>query len=77
MKMTNIVELKVDSRLDIKAENVLKGALDANLQTVVLIGYDEDGNIYMASSYGHIEDTNMLVDVAKKEVMELWSSRND
>lgn len=71
-----LVELPVDSRLDIKGNKVLDEARKHGLKHCVLIGWDEEGGMYFASSYGHLEDTNMQLDLAKWEVKKIWESRD-
>lgn len=48
--MGEVVVLDIVTRLDIPAERVLQAALDAGLQSVVVVGYDADGEEYFASS---------------------------
>lgn len=50
MNEDNIVELGCITRLDIPPEKILSRAIDADLQSVVIVGYDQDGNEYFASS---------------------------
>ena len=45
-----IIELDNITSLDIPVERVLRKADDANLSMVVVIGYDQDGEEYFASS---------------------------
>ena len=45
-----IIELGNVTSLDIPVERVLRKADEANLQSVVVIGYDQDGEEYFASS---------------------------
>jgi hypothetical protein len=45
-----IVELNTITTLDIPAERILRRALDADLDRVLVIGYDTEGNEYFASS---------------------------
>lgn len=48
-----IIPLNCQTTLDLPPKKVLQGALDANLQSVLIIGLDEDANPYYASSLGH------------------------
>ncbi|MBV5327094.1 MAG: hypothetical protein JZU65_05565 [Chlorobium sp.] len=45
-----IITLDVTTSLDIPSERVLRAALDRNLQGVVILGKEQDGNYYFASS---------------------------
>lgn len=62
------------TKLDIPPERVLKGALDGNLESVVVIGFEKDDRLYFASSYGRIELTNWLLDLAKADLVERWKA---
>jgi hypothetical protein len=46
----NIVELGCITRLDLPPEKILRRAIDADLESVVIVGYDRDGREYFASS---------------------------
>ena len=50
MSEDNIVELGCITRLDIPPEKILRKALDAGLESVVIVGYTSDGDEYFASS---------------------------
>lgn len=45
-----IIELDNITSLDIPVDRVLRKADEANLQSVVVIGYDQNGDEYFASS---------------------------
>lgn len=47
---SNVVELPVLTRLNIPAERVLNTALERNLDSVIILGYDKEGGEYMSSS---------------------------
>ena len=47
---TQIIELDNITSLDIPVERVLRKADEADLSMVVVIGYDQDGEEYFASS---------------------------
>ena len=47
-----IITLDCLSRHDLSADRVLRGAIDADLEGVVHMGYDKEGEHYFASSYG-------------------------
>jgi hypothetical protein len=48
--MTNVVELNCIGTLDLPAERILSKALDADLDTAIVVGYDKDGDLYFAST---------------------------
>ncbi len=67
--MSNVVDLPVVTTLDLRPEKVLKAALEANLDSCVIIGYSEDGNEYFVSSIADGADVNWLLDRAKHKLM--------
>lgn len=48
--MGKVVEFCGVTRLDIPPERVLRAALDAGMKSVVVVGFDADGNDYFAAS---------------------------
>lgn len=49
-EIQNVVSIGIPSEADIPASRVLGGAFDANLSAVVVMGWDQDGELYFASS---------------------------
>lgn len=47
---SNVVKFNGVTRLDIPTSDVLDGAKDQCSDGVIVIGYDEDGDMYFASS---------------------------
>jgi len=45
-----VLSLNMLTRLDMPAEKILNGALNADLESAIVIGYTKDGNEYFASS---------------------------
>lgn len=68
--MGEVVDLDVLTTLDIPAEKVLTGALQLGLAQAVVIGFDEEGNLYFASSQGSNAETLYLMELAKRELLE-------
>jgi hypothetical protein len=46
----NVIELGCVTKLDLPPEKILRKALEHDLLSVVIVGYDQDGNEYFASS---------------------------
>jgi len=63
--MSNVVNLGGATRLDIPAERVLNAALEADLSEVVILGRDQEGNEYFASSIADGADVVWLADRLK------------
>ena len=58
------------TRLDLDPERVL-GKAQGQLQAVIVIGYDHDGEFYAASSYADGGDMLWLLELCKKKLMEV------
>ena len=56
---------------DLPAINVLEGAIMENLQSVVLIGYDQNGNEYVASSFNSHKESAYLLARAHMRMLNL------
>jgi hypothetical protein len=69
--MGDVVELHTETTLDIPVEGVLNGALDAGLEHVVVVGRNEDGSLYAASSIGSSAETVWLLEAAKRLIFGL------
>jgi len=67
--MDNIEILDTVTRLDIPAGRVIDGAKEADLETALVIGWDEDGEFYFASSKADGGCVLWLLELAKKELM--------
>lgn len=68
--MTNVIEPSFITKLDIPTERILRKAQDAGLGTVVVVGWDEGGELYFASSVADGGDTLWLLEMAKKKLLE-------
>lgn len=69
--MGEVVDGDFITRLDIPAERVLRKALEADLTTVVVVGYDSDGDEYFASSAADGGDALWLIERCKKQLLEV------
>ena len=67
----NIRYLRCETRLDIPVDRVLSGAGTAKLESAVVVGWDADGDLYLASSLGSEGDALMLLEKAKQFLLEL------
>lgn len=66
-----ILEFRGLTTLDIPVPRTLKSAVKANLQCAVVIGYDNDGEFYFASSKSDGGYVLWLLETAKKQLMEV------
>ena len=67
--MDNVIQGNFITTLDVPVEKVLGAALKDELEQVVIIGVDSDGEIYLASSKGP-ESTLWLLELGKKELLD-------
>lgn len=68
--MGDVVPLDVVTRLDMPAERVLSGALEADLESAVVIGWTNDGSWYFASSLAAGPETLWLLALAQKNLLD-------
>lgn len=68
--MNNITVLPCITTLDIPVERILDGATKANLECCVVVGLDEDGELYFASTKADGGTVLWLFEKAKKALME-------
>lgn len=66
----NVEPLGVVTRLDLDPGRVLAMAED-QLEGVVVIGFDKEGEFYFASSYADGGDVIYLLEMAKKRLLEI------
>jgi len=68
--MGDVVQFRGITMLDIPVETVMNMAGAANLGTAVVIGWDEVGDFYFASSASDGGDVLWLLEKAKKMLLE-------
>jgi len=67
--MSNVIPLRTITTLDLPPERVLNGAIEADLSEVVIIGRDQEGNEYFASSIADGADVIWLADRMKLKLL--------
>ncbi len=67
----NVIVLPVITSLDVPAERILNSALKAELDRVVVMGYDAEGNEYFASSMADGADVVWLAERLKKKLLDM------
>jgi hypothetical protein len=65
-----VVELPVITSLDLPAERVLNAAIKEDLDEVVIVGFDKDGDFYFASNKSDGGGVLWLFELAKKALLE-------
>ena len=68
--MGNVVTLDIPTRLDVPAERVLRAALEAGIESVVIAGYDAEGGEYFASSLADGGDALWLMERFKMALLQ-------
>lgn len=68
--MGDVVLLNTVTTLDIPVERVLDGAKKAELQDIIIIGYDKEGEFCFASDKSDGGNALWLLETAKKQLLE-------
>jgi len=66
----NVIPLGNVTRLDLPPDRILEKAI-GNMEGVVVIGYDTDGELYFASSYADGGTVMWLLEKCKKALLEV------
>lgn len=67
----NILTFDGVTRLDLSAERILQAAIDAKIESAVVLGYDADGEFYFASTKADGGEVIWLMEIAKKKLLEM------
>ncbi len=67
--MSNIIQFTGDSRLDIEADKVIESSLGQGINQVLIIGYTDNGEDYMASSTSDVKELLFMIEKFKFELM--------
>jgi hypothetical protein len=71
---TNVEALGCATRLDIPPNRILTAALAAGLSDVLVIGWDEDGTLYTASSMASGPEALWLLELCRKDLLRIGSN---
>lgn len=69
--MGEVIEPSFITTLDIPVERILRKATEAEMTTVVVMGWDKSGDLYFASSVADGGDVLWLMEQAKKRLLEI------
>lgn len=72
-----VVDLPVVTSLDIDPDRVIAKAAKAGLKGVVIMGYDQEGDWYFASSYADGGDVLWHLARAQHKLMKIADERGD
>lgn len=68
---TNVVALPVITTLDIEPKRMLNAAMKSDLDSLVMIGFTQDGEFYFASNRGDAGTVMFLMETAKYKLLEI------
>jgi hypothetical protein len=66
----NVISLGGVTRLDIPTDRVLEAAKSHCSEGVIVIGWDDDGSLYFASSMADGGEVLWLLEMCKKRLLE-------
>jgi hypothetical protein len=69
--MGDVVNLPVITTLDLPPERILQAAMDKDLDEVVIVGFDKNGELYFASNKSDGGGVLWLFELAKKALLEV------
>jgi len=76
MFTAKVIPLNNITRLDLPVDQVLEQA-KGQLKSVVLLGYDNDGKEYFASSIADGAEVNWLLDRCKLQLLDMVDMKDD
>jgi hypothetical protein len=68
--MSNVVVLPVVTKLDLPPDRIIEAAL-GKLESVVIMGYDKDGNEYFAASCADGGDVLWILERSKLKLLQV------
>lgn len=71
--LDNVEFLDVTTTEDIDPVNVLMAAINVKLTSVVLFGYTQEGEKYLAASQGDINEAYVMLAIAHKQALDALS----
>lgn len=69
-KPTNVIEFPKETLNDVPAQQVIESAVAAELDEVIVIGWDKNGESYFASSQGSLAEIILDLEICKKALMD-------
>lgn len=72
--MGNVIKLNInDYRGPVPVKTILKSIKKADLEIIMLVGVDKDGDLYLASSTGNNSTNVFLLERGKYELIKMIS----
>ncbi len=69
--MAEVIELAVTTKLDLPVERVIKRAAEASLTEIVVVGFDEDGELFFAATKADAGAVIWQLEMAKYRLLKL------
>ncbi len=69
--MADLLNFNGITKLDIPVDCILSGAAESDLQSVIVLGWDKEGEFYFASSMADGGDILWLLELTKKKLLEI------
>ncbi|MEV5407206.1 hypothetical protein AB0L20_32355 [Streptomyces albidoflavus] len=66
-----VIDLNLITKVDLPSERILTSALEADLSTVVVIGWDQDNELYFAGSSAYGPENLWLLEMAKTKLIRI------
>ena len=66
--MSNVINIGGYTKLDINPDEVLNGAI-SKLNQVLILGYDNDNNLYFASSSSDVSKLFYIMEIFKHKIL--------
>ena len=73
---SNVVELDVETTVDIPPKKILESAADFNLTEVLVIGTTEDGDLFFSSSSSDVRDVTWLLSNIQNKILNMDFSQS-
>ncbi len=67
--MNTIVEFPGVTRLDLDPQKILDAAPGEDMESVIIVGWKNDGEMYLASSAGNVLEVVATLDIAKASLV--------
>ena len=71
LRLAPVTVLETVTAHSLPVERLLGAAVAANLRSVIVIGYDQDGDFYFASSEASGASVQWDMEMAKKKLLEV------
>lgn len=69
--MPKVVQFPGVTRLDKDPNQILQDAVDRDLDSVLVMGYDKDGDIYMKTSHADGGEVMWLMELCKARLVKI------